>query len=130
MVSVAAIILGGIGLSLLVGYLYAYRKRSYVGLLGASFLALAADVALQPGGLYGREGAQGLKASLLILAILLFLAALFVAYAETKRRLAALRREQQAREQAFRESLQAVAQRQKQESEQEKPQTPSQPGEE
>jgi Na+/melibiose symporter-like transporter len=105
-----AITLGIVGLCFVVGWAATGATRGYLGLLGLALLA-AAGVSLIP------EGYRAARALGLAVIALLVVIALLMAVAHTRRRVAQLRSESAAREQAFFEMFQAADAKQRSASE-------------
>ena len=92
-----------IALSLLAGWLVAFRARTYVGWLGLGFLALAIMFHLRRAEIIARGW------PFLIVATVFFVLAFLAAARESAQRLRALRAEREAAEQAFLEIVRAEA---------------------
>jgi TRAP-type C4-dicarboxylate transport system permease small subunit len=111
-----------VGLSMVAGWLSAFRNRAYLGLLGLAFLMLsgsllAADRASAMQALGGPADPKMALAATVLLAgcVVSFAAALLAALRETARRVREVRERHEAAEQAMLEMIRASQEREQQE---------------
>jgi hypothetical protein len=101
----AAVVTGLLGLSFAIGFLRAFRERIYLGLLGLSFLALAANM------LVAAPALTWLKWLLWGLTALFFIGAVFCAVLQTLARMRLIRERHAGLEREMREYLEQLKQR-------------------
>lgn len=107
------------GLSLVAGWLTAFRNRSYLGLLGLAFLSLAGFVLCGAKAKEAKDMGVVIPSlvisaqALLALAAVLVLAALVAAVRETRRRIRELQESHRAAEEALLEIFRASAAKEK-----------------
>ena len=101
----AAAVIAFIGLCLLLGWVQVYRDRRYLLWLAIAFLSLGSNLWL-PRGEY-----VGPRRVLLAVTLVTLIAAVVEAIVETRRRLARIRAQHRAREEALLEMVKASAQK-------------------
>jgi len=99
----AAVVIGFIGLSCLVGFFRAFRERIYLALLGLAFIALAVEIVI--------PGPTWLRYSLLGLMGLLFIAATLLAVMQTMAQIRIIREHRKGLEREMWEYLEQLKQR-------------------
>lgn len=102
----AAFVTGFIGILFLAGFVSAFRNRIYVGLLGLSFVTLAAQIMMP-----AESAHRWLRLGLLIVAGALFLGAVFAAVSETAARVRLLQEARRGREREMWEYLEQLRRR-------------------
>jgi len=96
-----------VGLSMVAGWVVAFRNRPYLGLLGLSFLSLAGYVLAREAVRRAQEarlsapGLTWLEVAALVATLLLFVASFWAAVQESRRRMREVREHFRAAEDAF-----------------------------